>query len=287
LSTGVLYNPIRTVEAPLLTNSERPFLRTVAALPNRKAIIALTTSGFTVLPWSYDVPAAPPRLQRVVNAADFTKPIAPGGLISVFGTNLSPIPNGSFPGLPSSAITESCLQVNGAAVPVLYVSSQQINAQLPNIEGNTTMRLNTPGGSSDNFNITISPAAPSVFRVASGDTVTAAVVRFSNNDLVSASNPIRAGDVLTIYATGLGRTSPEVPSGSPAPVDQLSTTDIPAKVKIGGVPADVLFAGLTPGQIGLYQINVQVGGGVAPGDSVPLEITQGGASTSITVPVTE
>ena len=285
LNSGALYNPVRTVEAPLLTTSERPFLRTVAALPN--AMIALTTSGFTVLPWGYDLPVAPPRLDRVVNAADFTKPVAPGGLISVFGANLSPIPNGSFPGLPSSAITESCLQVNGAAVPVLFVSSKQINAQLPLIEGNTALRLNTPSGSSDNFNMTISPAAPSIFRVASGDTAVPAVVRASNNEFVSATNPVRAGDVLTIYATGLGRTTPEVPSGTPAPEDELSSTSIPATVKLGGVPADVMFAGLTPGQIGIYQINVQIGGNIAAGDSVPLEITQGGASTSITVPVSK
>lgn len=287
LNTGAVYNPVRTVEAPLLTSKERPFLRTVAALPNRNAMIALTTSGFTVLPWQYDLPVAPPRLDRVVNAADFTKPVAPGGLISVFGTNLSPIPNGSFPGLPSSAITESCLQVNGASVPVLFVSSKQINAQLPAIEGNTTLRLNTASGSSDNFNMTISPAAPSIFRVSSGDTAVPAVVRATNNEFVSTVNPVRPGDVLTIYATGLGRTSPEVPSGTPAPDDQLSNADIPTAVKIGGVPADVLFAGLTPGQIGIYQINVQVSGSIATGDSVPLEITQGGASTSVTVPVTK
>jgi uncharacterized protein (TIGR03437 family) len=135
--------------------------------------------------------------------------------------------------------------------------------------------------------MTISPAAPSIFRVASGDTAVPAVVRASNNEFVSATNPVRAGDVLTIYATGLGRTTPEVPSGTPAPEDELSSTSIPATVKLGGVPADVMFAGLTPGQIGIYQINVQVGGNIAAGDSVPLEITQGGASTSITVPVSK
>ena len=53
--------------------------------PTARAMLALSVSGFTVLPWDYDAAVAPPRLDRVVNAADFTRPVAPGGLISVFG----------------------------------------------------------------------------------------------------------------------------------------------------------------------------------------------------------
>ena len=170
---------------------------------------------------------------------------------------------------------------------MLYVSSRQINAQLPNLEGNTTLRLNTPNGVSDNLNITISPAAPSVFRVSSGDAAVPAVVRATDNTFITSTNPVRPGDVLTIYATGLGRTTPEVPAGTPAPDDQLSSAQIPAQVKMGGTTAEVLFAGLTPGQIGIYQINVQVSGDVKPGDNVPLEISQGGATTAITVPVSQ
>ena len=123
------------------------------------------------------------------------------------------------------------------------------------------MRLNTPSGSSDNANMTISPAAPSVFSVSSGDTAVPAVVRATNNEFVSATNPVQPGDVLTIYATGRDGDA-EVPSGTPAPEGELSSTSIPATVKLGEVPQNVLFAGLTPGQIGIYQINVQIGGDI-------------------------
>ena len=80
-----------------------PFRRTLAPLADRSAIIALTTSGFTVLPWNYDAATAPPTLDRLVNAGDFTKPVAPGGLVSIFGSGTQPHDAGqhrTFPCLP-------------------------------------------------------------------------------------------------------------------------------------------------------------------------------------------
>ena len=263
------------------------FTRTVAPLPSRNAIIALTVSGFTVIPWNFDAGVAPPQISRVVNAADFTQPIAPGGLITVTGANLSPITQSATGSLPTS-LGDSCLQVNGLSVPILYVSSTQINAQLPNIDGNTTLRLATPGGVSDNFNLTILPAAPSVFRIATTQTdsgTTPSIVRSDNNQLVTPSNPVHRGDVLVIYATGLGRTTPLIPAGQPAPTDQLASTQIPVVVTLGGIQQQVLFAGLAPGLVGVYQINVQITRSVPEGLSVPLVISQGGGTTSLAVRV--
>jgi uncharacterized protein (TIGR03437 family) len=281
----------RVVEAPLLSDptTSTGFTRTLAPLASRSAIVALTTSGFTVLPWNYDAAVAPPKIDQVVNAADFSKPIAPGGLITVFGSNLSPISQGSTGGSLTNALADSCLQVNGLGVPVLFVSPTQINAQLPNFDGNTTLVLNTPGGVSDNYNLTILPTAPSVFRIPTSgpDGTTAAIVRASNNELVTPSNPVHRTDILIIYATGLGRTTPEVPAGMRAPTDQLSVVQTPAVVTIGGVSVAVEFAGLAPGFVGLYQINVRVNGRVPLGLSMPLVISQGASSTSVPVRVVE
>ena len=291
LQSGTGSGVTRVIEAPLLSDpaATLPFTRTLAPLANRTAIIALTTSGFTVLPWNYDAAVAPPSIDRVVNAADFSQPIAPGGLITVFGTNLSPISQATTPGLLPTALADSCLQVNGLGVPVLFVSPTQINGQLPNFDGNTTLTVYTPGGVSDNFNLTILPAAPSVFRISSAgpDGSSSAILRASNNELVTPSNPIHRTDTIVIYATGLGRTSPEVPPGTPAPTDELDGVVIPLFVTIGGVPVAVEFAGLTPGQIGVYQINVRVNGRVPLGLSVPLVISQGSGSTSVSVRVVE
>jgi uncharacterized protein (TIGR03437 family) len=113
------------------------------------------------------------------------------------------------------------------------------------------------------------------------------VVRANNNQVVTLSNPVHHGDVLTIYATGLGRTSPSVETGVPAPSDPPASALVSPVVTIGGVPVEVLFAGLSPGEVGIYQINVRVGGAVPPGLSVPLAITQGSIATEVPVRVVD
>ena len=96
LQSGTGMRPTRTSEAPILGGTTTDaFTRSLAPLPSRNAIVALTTSGFTVFPWNFDVGSAPPRLDRIVNAADGTQPVAPGGLISLYGTDLSPVSQSS------------------------------------------------------------------------------------------------------------------------------------------------------------------------------------------------
>lgn len=282
--------PTRTAESPLQGDKNWPFTRTVAALSNRTSVIALTTSGFTVLPWNYDAAVAVPRIDRVVNAADEGEQVAPGGLITVFGSQLSPVNMASREIPLPTALGESCLTVNGVAVPMLFVSASQINAQLPfQVDGNAQMVLRTPGGVSDNFNFTILPTAPSIFRsgTAGPDTGIATVVRARNNQLVTLSNPVHRSDELVIYATGLGKTTPEVNAGIPAPSDPLSYALVEPQVVLGNVSLPVVYAGLAPGQVGVYQINVTVPHWVPLGMSIPLSIRQGGAGTTLSVRVVD
>jgi uncharacterized protein (TIGR03437 family) len=286
--TGI--KPTRTSEAGVLGTTNQPFTRSLAVLPNRSALVALTTSGLTVFPWAFDEGSAPPRLERIVNAADGTLPVAPGGLISLFGADLSPVSQASRQTPLPTILGESCLTVNGQPVPVMFVSPRQINAQLPfSVDGTTQLVLRTPGGVSDSFNVTILPAAPSIFRssVAGSSSSIATVLRSSNGLMVTPSNPIHRGDVLTIYATGLGRTSPAVETGMPAPVEPLASALIPPVVTLGGVQMPVEFAGLTPGEVGVYQINVRIDGRAPLGMSVPLSISQGSGGTSVSVRVVE
>jgi uncharacterized protein (TIGR03437 family) len=116
----------------------------------------------------------------------------------------------------------------------------------------------------------------------------ATVVRAANNQLVTPTNPIRQGDTLVIYLTGMGLTSPSVAAGVPAPLSPLaSASDVP-KVSLGGTSLDILYAGLAPDEIGVYQINVVVPSGVTQGLNEPLVISQGsglGANTTLNVRV--
>ena len=93
------------------------------------------------------------------------------------------------------------------------------------------------------------------------------------------------GDSIVIWATGLGRTSPPIDSGLPAPSDPLAGAVIVPTVAIAGVSLDVQYAGLAPGSVGLYQINATVPKSVPQGLEMPLVISQGGSSTTLSVRV--
>jgi uncharacterized protein (TIGR03437 family) len=291
VSTPVPYTslPVRTAEAPLTGNTVSGFTRTLAPLSNQNAIVELTTSGFTVLPWNYDASVAPPNIDQVVSAADGSPEIAPGGLISLYGEQLSPVSLVSSQIPLPTALGDSCLTVDGLAVPVMFVSPNQINAQLPfEASGNVTFKLLTPGGISNNFNTVVSSAAPSVFMSGSAGPLTGlpTIIRANNdNQLVTASDPIQGNDTLVIYLTGLGLTSPQVADGNAAPLSPLAWTVGTPTVTLGGMPLDVFFSGLTPTIVGVYQINATVPKNVTAGLSVPLAISLGGNTTTVNVRV--
>jgi uncharacterized protein (TIGR03437 family) len=104
--------------------------------------------------------------------------------------------------------------------------------------------------------------------------------------LVTASNPVHRGDTISIYLTGLGRTSPAVEAGVPAPDPPVSVVVAPV-VTLAGVDLPVEFAGLSPGSIGVYQINVRVPPNVPPGLDQALTISQGSSATTLSVRVVD
>jgi uncharacterized protein (TIGR03437 family) len=291
ISNNAFGVPTQTCTSLTTTVNPQPgFSRTLALLQNRTSFISLSASGFTVLPVTYDASVAVPKVTAVVSAADGKSPAAPGGLISLFGTNLSPT-NLATREIPvPTALGNSCLTVNGQPLPLIFVSPGQINAQMPfQAVGNVTMIVHTPGGVSDNFNMTVLSNAPAVFLSGAAGPVTnlPTIVRAENNQLATDSNPVHHGDTLVIYLTGMGGVTPVVANGMPAPANPLATALVTPTVQLGGVSLPVYYAGLAPGQVGVYQINVSVPGGVPQGLSVPLNITQGGFSNSFSLRVVD
>jgi len=262
--------------------------RSIAPLPDQSALINLTTSGFTVLPWTYASSVAPPLISKVASAADGKSQAAPGGLISLFGSQLSPtnLATREMP-LPT-ALANSCLTVNGQPMPLIFVSPTQINAQMPSQAiGNVTLIVHTPGGVSDNYNLAVAANAPAVFLSGQAGPVTnlPTVVRTENNLLVTDSNPVHRRDNVVIYLTGLGQTSPSVPDGMPAPGDTLAVALTTPVVDLAGVTLPVTYAGLAPGEVGVYQINATVPTNVPEGLGIPLNITQGDSTQTVNVRV--
>jgi len=126
--------------------------------------------------------------------------------------------------------------------------------------------------------------APGVFQY--GDRQAVATDALSAK-LITTANPAHPGTTyLTIYCTGLGLATNQPASGVAAAGSPLSWALLTPTVTIGGVPTNPLFAGLTPGLIGVYQINVQVPAGTPVGDSVPLIVSVAGkpaATVSVVV----
>jgi uncharacterized protein (TIGR03437 family) len=282
-------SPTAVVEAPVLPTLLFNFTRTVAPMPSAGTVIALTTSGFTVLSSNYAAATAPPAIASVQNAADGSTSVAPGGLISVYGSQLSAnsIATSQIP-LPT-AMGQSCLVVNGTPIPLLFVSSSQVNAQLPlNMGGNVSMSIHTPAGISNNYNFVVASSAPAVFLsgAAGPETGLATIFRADNGQLVTPTNPVHGGDILVIYLTGMGPTSPEVQAGQQTPPTLLTSVMETPSLSLGTSGLGIQYAGLVPGYIsGLYQINAVVPKGVVAGSSVPLVISQPGGSTSLNVRV--
>jgi uncharacterized protein (TIGR03437 family) len=308
LTTGNGIQPTATVEAPMLgatsgstsanatTTPASPtaasnvsvFTRSLAPLPTQTSIIVLSTSGFTVLPWTYSASVASPQIAAVVSAADGKSAAAPGGLITIYGSNLSPTNQATSQIPVPTALANSCVTVNGQPIPLIFVSPNQVNAQMPfQAVGAETIVVHTPGGTSDNFNLIVQPTAPAVFLsgVAGPQTNLPTVIRAANGLLATDSNPIHSGDVLVIYATGLGQTNPAGLTGYPAPGSPLSSALSAASVTLGGMNLPVSYAGLAPGEVGVYQINVTVPGNIPTGLGLPLNINQGSGSISVAMRV--
>ena len=287
--TGSAQIGTRIVESPVPANAvTQPFIRTVAPLYSRNSIVVLTVSGFTVLPWTYDAAVATPRITRVTNLADGSTSIAPGSLVKIEGNDLSPINQASRERPLPTALGESCITVNGLPIPLIFVSGREINAQIPfEIAGSTTLILRTPGGVSDNFNLSVAPTAPSIFRtlIEGIDTPVATIVNGRNGLLATNSNPVKRNDNIVIYLTGMGKTNPAVEAGLSAPSDPLASSLVAPVVSLGGVEIPVTYAGLTPGEVGVYQINAQILRWVPTGFSIPLTISQGGSVTTINLRV--
>jgi uncharacterized protein (TIGR03437 family) len=227
----------------------------------------------------------------VVNDANYTAPVAPGSIAAVFGTFYLAA-GSSDTELPLlSSLQNLSFEVNGGSeVPLYYVSSGQANIQVPwELAGQSTATL-TPtlnGTAGAAQKVSLAAFAPAIFTLNSQGTGAGAILDSSYN-LVDASNPAIAGTTtILIYCTGLGQVSANQPAtGAPASLTALAPTSTPATVTIGEVTEAASFAGLAPGFVGLYQVNALVPAGTAAGNSVPVSISIGGAtSNTVTIVV--
>jgi uncharacterized protein (TIGR03437 family) len=219
-------------------------------------------------------------LQGVVDAASFAPRVAPGAIATIFGSNLADRPEqaAGFP-LPRS-LSGTTLYVNQAAVPLLYVSKNQINFQVPSglAAGTANIYVSYRGRRSPVIQFSVVNSAPAIFQDSNNHAVAQNAIDYSVN---SARNPVASGAVAVVYLTGQGPVQNAVLDGMPTPPAPLSTATSVATATIGGLAAPVKFLGLTPGLCGLAQANIQVPN--LPTGDYPLVLTVGGYSSASAV----
>jgi uncharacterized protein (TIGR03437 family) len=246
----------------------------------------------------------------IVNGASFEagRPVTAGSIISIFGGNLGQrvTPSGiediveladSTP-LPTKLGGYEVL-VDGVPAPLYFVGRGQINAQVPwrtkpgtaavvvrqEVEGEVLESLPTP--------VPVSAVSPALFTFDGGTgRVVAVNLKLSEADGVingsiahpegsfpgTASQPAPLGGVVLIYANGLGAVEPAIGDGVESS-DALRSATTPLSVFIGGARAKILFAGLSPQFVGVYQLNVEIPQGAVPEEETPIRLEQGGISS--------
>ena len=221
-------------------------------------------------------------------ASSFTS-VAPGSILSIFGDNLAPLTsntNGFYSGKSlATSLDGVSVTIGGAKAPLYLVSPGQINVQVP-LELTAVgqpLVVTTPAGASAPIGVNLAATAP-VIPILDSASGLGAVVKNSDYSLITAANPARTGDVIVIYSTGLGQTTPAMKTGVPLPASGGFSSTAPVTVQIGTQNATVLYSIGSPGFAGLYQTAVTVPSGVT--GTVPVVLKTGSTSSnpaSITV----
>jgi uncharacterized protein (TIGR03437 family) len=227
-----------------------------------------------------------PILAAAVSGASFAgnTPLAPGNIISLFGTNMA---NGSAAAsaIPlTDTLAGASVVMAGVELPMLYSSAGQINAVVSggiNINTNQQVLVQRGNAYSIPISVDVGPSEPAIFAYPlPGDPPNqGAIVNALTYNVAQPGTPVTGGDILAIFCTGLGAVSPAVPDGAGAPSSPLSNTVATPTVTVGGTAAQVTFSGLSPGFVGLYQIDAVVPSGITPGNQVPVVITIAGQTS--------
>ncbi|HWE52541.1 MAG TPA: putative Ig domain-containing protein [Bryobacteraceae bacterium] len=199
-----------------------------------------------------------------------------GTILQIYGSNL-----GAAPSVPSTLPLPTKLNgtqviIGGIPAPLYYVSSGQIDAQLPAAltpGNNYQVIVNANGALSTPGSIQITAATPGAAAFPSGQIV----AQHPDYSLVSETSPAKPGEYLVIYLSGLGQTNDTIDDGAASPADPLGRPLVTPILTLNGTSIPIYFSGLTPGYVGLYQMNFQVPLDTPNGDT-QLVVSQNGLS---------
>ncbi len=244
-----------------------------------------TTQSFNV---TLNVTAAgPPTVSGIVHGATFLAgPVAPGELVSIFGSNIGPAQGTSLTvvnGKVSTTLANVQVTFNGVPAPITYAQSNQLNVVVPyEVAGATSATVVVMNGTATSapFQVAVANTAPGIFTLTQNGGGQGAIL--NQDGTVNGGNAAAArGTGIAIYATGGGQLSPAGTTGlvQPSTGTSFPLNAAPVTATIGGVPVQVLYAGAAPSLVsGVMQINVLVGQDVPTGVQ-PLVLMTGGVSS--------
>jgi uncharacterized protein (TIGR03437 family) len=240
----------------------------------------------------------------VLNSASYTTAgVAPGSIVSIFGTNLaaSTAAAGAIP-LPTGLSDVTSVTFNGVAAGLYFVSQNQINAQIPfNVlagqnGGTAQIVVTRSSGASAAQSVAVTPASPGIFTTTANGLGQAFAYDNSTGALAApAGAPIgpfptapisvSSGHALIIGCTGLGAVTPYIGNYVAASDGILRDTLLQPTVLIGGVAAKPVYSALSPQFVSEYQIGVVPDASTPTGSAVPLQIQIGGVTTADAVTI--
>jgi uncharacterized protein (TIGR03437 family) len=207
--------------------------------------------------------------------------LRPGGLISIFGTNLAAgDARATVTPLPTS-LNGTSVRINGTAAPLLFVSATQINVQAPlgTPLGTAVVVVRNGALESAPVKVDVKAAAPGMLALGAGSHALA--VNYPGGELNSPQDPVHPGEYVVVYLTGQGMVDRPVADGAESPANPLSLPLAAVRAKVAGKAADVAFAGLAPGLVGVLQVNLLIPE-IAGGEQA-LEVTVGDVAANATV----
>ncbi len=258
--------------------------------------ISVTAAGASNSPQTITVnltiAAAPSSVvvNAVVNAANSASgTIAPGEMVTIFGSGLGPVTGVGFSLDPATGMVDTTLAGTRVlfgefAAPITYTSANQVNAIVPYeiaAQSSILMQVQYQGSESAGTKLQIASAAPGAFTFNSSGTGQVAAAN-QDGSYNGPMNPAPRGSYVTIYFTGGGQTDPPGVTGSiSGPTLKWFTQSI--AVTVGGVLATVTFDGAAPTLVdGVGQLNIQLANNTPSGSTQPVVITVGDISSPST-----
>jgi trimeric autotransporter adhesin len=213
-------------------------------------------------------------------ASNLAAPVSPGEMITIYGSGIGPAQlTKGFPGSSGvypTQVAGTVVEVNGTPAPVVHTSASQVSVVVPyGIAGDTAqIDVRYQDRSVARFTVGIAPAAPGIFTLDSSGKGQAAAVN-SDGSTNGPAKPVHPDDVISLYATGGGQTTPGGIDGQVA-WPPLAQPALPVTALIGGMSVVPEYAGAAPGMIGgVMQINLRVPRDITPGDAVPVMVRFG------------